>query len=181
MEARCLLELKNSKKLKKERVAKRKESRRITKNYDKTIQLRLKAKEELKILVELSSSVNDSELEVYNEIKFHLEASQKGLTYFGFRGIAIGIVVLIVTNVITTKGVPIIFNISEQIDDFSSFLEKSLIFALLIAVVMVITLISMFILHQVTLPFRQSEKEIREQIYINEYMLKIVEEKIKDI
>lgn len=171
--------MKNSKNFKKERALRKKETRRIAKNHENTTKQRLKAKIELNILVNLFSSDIESELDTFKEIKFHLEASQKELTYFGFRGITIGIIVVILTNLITNKGLPIIFDISEQMDKFPTLLDKTIMFAVLIITVMILTGVFVFAYYQFASPFLNSEKKIREQLYINEYMIKMVEEKIK--
>lgn len=171
--------MKTRKKLKKERFAKKKESISLTESYGNTIKLRLKAKEELKILIDLFSRDNDNETDAFKEIKFHLEASQKELTYFGFRGITIGIIVVLLTNIIITKGLPIMFDISEQLGKFQSLLEKSIWFAFIVVMAMLLIGFFMVAFYQFASPILRKEKKIREQIYINEYMIKMVEEKIK--
>ncbi|RST58592.1 hypothetical protein D5F11_016285 [Siminovitchia terrae] len=173
--------MKSDKKLKKERVEKKRESREITKKYQDTKKLRCKAKAELKILLQLSQKENSSKLEAYKDIKYHLKSSQKELTYFGYRGVIFGFVGVILTSIVTTMIIPMIFEMSDGVNKMHSLNEKIIYAVGITLLISFLVFLFVFFSRKVVSPFYDSEKDIRNQIYINEYMINIVDEKIKEL
>lgn len=156
----------------------KKEFKRITKKHEQKLLLRQQAVKELDILINLLSKEIECEEKMLKEANFHLEAKQKELTYFGYRGIIVGVVVAVLTSIFTSTGFPIVLDAIEKVDQLNSVFEKIIHF--LIAVLLILTLVIMcaFVFRQSLTPFFGDDKEIRDQIYINEYMIKIVRSKI---
>lgn len=145
------------------------------------MRLRSKADDEFKTLLQLFSIDNNSDIEVLKEIKFHLEASQKEVTYFGYRGIVIGVIVAVLTSTVTTQVLPLIFDMSNQIYEQQTVIEI-LVFSIVVIIITTILFVMVSLLSlQIVYPFFKGDKEIRDQIYINEYMIRVVEEKIKQV
>ncbi|QNK86448.1 hypothetical protein H7992_14390 [Sporosarcina sp. resist] len=159
----------------------KREFNKITKKHERKLLLRAKANEELDIIINSLSKEIKCEKKLLKEVVFHLEALQKELNYFGYRGIGIGIVVVVLTNFFTTQGIPIMYEALEEIDKFSFTLEK--IIYLVIYMLFFLFLVGTFgfVLWKTLSPFFGDDKDIREQIYIYEYMIKIVESKIKQL
>ena len=164
---------------KKERLAYKRYTKSIAKKYNDTQKLRNKAKEEFKFLLELFEKDSNSELEAFKEIKNHLYATQKELTYFGYRGIMVGFIIVILTNILTTRGLPKILDMIDRVNEFTNIIEKIVSFFILLVFLMLFLLFFSLFFWQMVSPFFINERGIREQIYMNEYMIYIVEEKIE--
>lgn len=164
-----------------ERKRKKEFAKSILLKHKNSEKLRLKANQELKILMEIYSKDYNEEINVLNEIKIHLEATQKEINYYGYRGIIIGLIVVILSNLIATKIFPPIFEIAETVSNFPTPLEKIIYQGILtLFCIFIFGLVAILFL-QTTGPFFKKEKNIREQIYINEFNIRKIDEKIKDL
>ncbi|MEK4083781.1 hypothetical protein [Psychrobacillus sp. FSL K6-1415] len=113
------------------------------------------------------------DLTIYTEVKKHLEAHQKEIAYFGLRGILIGLVTAIFVYLFNTQ---IISNIGGH--ELGSQLSSYIINQIVVIIVFIIFLLIYFI---TTVDFFIADRNRRNQIYINEYMIKLVDEKIEAI
>ncbi|QTD40614.1 hypothetical protein [Sporosarcina sp. Te-1] len=167
-------------KRKKNRIRK-KEFKRITKKHEQKLLLRQQAIKEVDILINLLSEEISCEEKLLKEAIFHLEAKQKELTYFGYRGIFVGVVVVILTNFFTTQGLPTMYKILNEINNINSIFEKTVYYIVAVVVIIILALLFGFALWQSLVPFFGNDKEIREQIYMNEYMIKILQNKMEEM
>ncbi|WP_147057685.1 hypothetical protein [Sporosarcina luteola] len=168
-------------KKKKENKIRKKEFKRHIKKHEQKLHLRHQAVKELDILINLLSKETECEQKVLKEAMFHLEAEQKELTYFGYRGIFIGVVVVILTSFFTNQGLPIMYDFLYRINDLSSVFEMAVYYIVLVFIILILVVLFGFILWQTLIPFFGNDKEIREQIYKNEYMIKILQNKIQEL
>lgn len=152
---------------------KNKAENKILNNQEKYKKLRNKARGELSVLEGYFGKDKLNDLTICNEIKKHLEAHQKEINYFGLRGIIIGIVTAIYVYLFNTQITPNIGHFVLDNPIFSYIINQ---FAVIIVILIFLALYFL-----ATLDFFISDSKRRNQIYINEYMIKLVEEKIDDI
>ena len=165
----------------KQRNEKRELIKKMIDKHSKTEILRSRANDELKVLLNVFSKENDNELEILKEIKIHLEATQKETNYYGYRGIVLGLIVVILANIITTQILPLLFEWTQNITEHQTLLEVVIFEIVLIIICIVFLVIFGFLFRSATKHFYKNEREIRNQIYINEYNLRKIEEKISII
>ncbi|MFB3168469.1 hypothetical protein P5G62_015230 [Neobacillus sp. 179-C4.2 HS] len=149
--------------------------KKILNNQGKYKKLREKARFELTVLEEYFGKSLLDELTIYYEIKKHLEANQKEISYFGLRGVIVGLATAIFVYLFNSQIIPNLgqLNLGKENQIFSYILNQiGAIFAIIIFLVLYfITTADFFI----------ADWKRRNQIYINEYMIKLVEEKIVEI
>ncbi|RXI96305.1 hypothetical protein DS745_21490 [Anaerobacillus alkaliphilus] len=131
--------------------------------------LRSRAGDELKILEEYFGKNFTSERLKYQSILFHLTAYQKEISYFGLRGVFVGVIAAILTYGFNTVILSEILKVSEEtkLAGFITAILSTIIFVL----IFYITLWE---------PFSIDRKR-RDQLYINEYMIELVKDKINTI
>lgn len=153
--------------------------KKITNKHSNSETLRLRAKKELGVLLNIFSKENDSEINTLKEIKIHLEATQKETNYYGFRGIVLGLVVVILANIITTQILPLLFEWAKDVSEYQTLIEVVISEIVLILICIIFILVFGFSFYFATKHFYKNEEEIRKQIYINEYNIRKIDEKIK--
>ncbi|MFB3164739.1 hypothetical protein ABLO26_25595 [Neobacillus sp. 179-J 1A1 HS] len=155
---------------------KRKKSRiknKILNNQEKYKNLRDKARIELSVLEEYFGKSRLDQLTIYFEIKKHLEANQKEISYFGLRGVIVGLITAIFVYLFNTQIIPNLGQLDSENQLFSYILNQ--IGAILATIIFLL-------LYFITIgDFLIADWKRRNQIYINEYLIKLVEEKIKEI
>ena len=154
------------------------EFNRVTKKLEKKLILREQANKELDILINILSKEIRSEKEVWEEILSLLEADQKELNYFGYRGVLVGIVAVIFTSFFTTYVLPTIIDASEVLNNLEFNFKMVIIVVALTILVIILLLLWSGVLWQLMTVFFSKEKMIRDQIYINEYLIKVIQRKI---
>lgn len=143
---------------------------KILSKQEKYKKLRKKARIELKVLEDYFGKEKLDDLTVYTEIKKHLEASQKEISYFGLRGIVIGLITTIFVYLFNTQ-------INQNIGQVNAGnWLSSYIINQIVAIIVVLFFLCIYFL--TTSDFFISDWSRRNQIYINEYIIKLVEEKI---
>ena len=155
--------------------------KKITNKHSDLETLRTRANKELMVLLDIFSKESDSEINTLKEIKIHLEATQKETNYYGFRGIVLGLVVVILANIITTQILPLLFEWAQNVSEYQTLLEVVISQIVLVIMCIIFILIFGFSFKFTTKHFYKKEEEIREQIYINEYNILKIEEKIRSI
>ena len=137
--------------------------------------LRKKAHFELKVLKGYFGKRQIDQLKVKRDILKHLEANQKEVAYFGLRGVFIGLAVAIFVYLFNTEIIPNLNHSETEIlgNGIISFLSN-----IIGAIFAVIIFLFLFLL--ATRDFFLSDNKRREQIYINEYIIQLVEEEIND-
>jgi hypothetical protein len=148
---------------------------KILRNQEKYKKLREKARFELTVLEEYFGKNRLDQLTIYSEIKKHIEAQQKEMSYFGLRGVMIGLVTAIFVYLFNNEIMPNLNigdgEIGNQIYNY-----------ILNQIGAVIAVIIFFFLYLIaTGDTFIADWQRRNQIYINEYMIKLVEEKIDRI
>ncbi|MFA9556795.1 hypothetical protein ACERII_05805 [Evansella sp. AB-rgal1] len=131
--------------------------KRIATEQKQYKKLRNKGHEELDMLEEYFGNSYSDSYSTYKSILFHLQAQQKEKSYFGLLGVVIGILVAIFSF-----GFTLFISISQVgiIDD-----------------PILISGISILIFLFVISGYR-ADKKRRNQLYINEYMIALVKEKM---
>lgn len=141
------------------------------KDYHK---LRRRAHAELAIIEEYFGSRTSDKLTIYTDIINHLKASQKHIAYTGFRGILLGLVTTIFVYLFT-KGV-----INNLLDNKGTYQVYTDAIPLIIAIsLIVIIFLAMYFLG--TSHFFLDDNKRRNQLYINEYIIHLLEGKISEI
>ncbi|MEK5209856.1 hypothetical protein [Psychrobacillus sp. FSL H8-0510] len=152
---------------------KEKTKKKIINNQKKYKKLREKASNELIVLMDYFGKGRLDDLTTYTEIKKHLEAHQKEIAYFGLRGIFIGLVTAVFAFMFNTQVIPKLGTLE---------FGNRLISYIFNQIVVVIIFIIFFLIYYLTAgEFFNADNNRRNQIYINEYMIKLVDEKIKTI
>ncbi|MGM0844995.1 MAG: hypothetical protein ACQEUT_08460 [Bacillota bacterium] len=146
---------------------KRRYKRTVIMKQKKYKELRRLAHEELSILKEHYQSVSIYEEEVLRYILYHLTASQKEISYFGLRGIFVGMIAAIFT-----------FSFNGSIyPQLVKLIDSNAIAGFILSVIMPIIFFSLFLL-AVWEPF-WSDKKRRDQLYINEYMIELIKKELE--
>ncbi|MED1202371.1 hypothetical protein [Heyndrickxia acidicola] len=127
-------------------------------NYEK---LQRKAYFDLLVLEEYYGKWNIEQKKVFLEMKKHLEAQQKADSYFGFRGFTIGLIVALIVYLFIVQ-IPTKFLFLKELSG-SWFLKTA---GAVIGLVLIIL-------------YSFIDRERRKQIYIREYMVKLIDEKIE--
>jgi hypothetical protein len=143
---------------------KRKSIRIKNKTLDKLAKyekLQRKAYFDLLVFEENYRKWNIEPKKVFLEIKKHLEAQQKEVSYFGFKGFTIGLIAALIVYVFSTQ-IPIKFLGLKDLAG-SWFIEMA---SLVIGLALIIL-------------YSFIDWKIRKQIYIREYMIKLIDEKIE--
>jgi hypothetical protein len=136
---------------------------KILDKHAKYEKLQRKAYFDLLVLEENYGEWNIEPKKVFLEIKKHLEAQQKEASYFGFRGFTIGLIAAL-----------IVYVFSLQIP--TKFLGlKDLAGSWFLKMAGVVIGLALIILYSFI------DWKIRKQIYIREYMIKLIDEKIEEI
>lgn len=146
---------------------------KILDNQDKYKKLREKARIELTVLEEYFGKSSLDDLTIYTEIKKHLEAHQKEISYFGLRGILIGIITAIFVYLFNTQLTPHIGEVELGSQLWTYIINQ------IVAIIVILIFLSVYFIS--TIDFFISDWNRRNQIYINEYIIKLVEEKIEAI
>lgn len=136
------------------------------KKYDK---LRKDAYKEMQILEEYFGKRKTIRKHVLWEILIHLEARQKDLSYTGNRGVILGVVSSVLVYIFNT-GI-----LSELITNE----VIGLWYVRFIAIIVTSSTVGaafMILYTMGTKHFFNEERKIRNQIYINEYLIKLVKE-----
>jgi len=152
---------------------KNKVKNKILNNQNKYKNLRNIAQNELSVLEGYFGKDKLDDLTICIEIKKHLEAYQKEINYFGLRGIIVGLVTAIFVYLFNTHIIP---NIGKFVLDNKLY---SYFFNQFAVIIVILICLSFYFL--ATLQFFIPDSKRRNQIYINEYMIKLVEEKIDTI
>ncbi|MGD6876147.1 hypothetical protein [Bacillus sp. OG2] len=126
--------------------------------------LRREAYLELSALEEYFSKRRTDKIEILSEILKHLEAYQKEKSYFGLRGIFIGLTTVIFAYLFNT-------HVVEEL------IAKGNEANLLIQTV-TITLVSLGLYFIATSPQFFGDLKIRKEIYKTEYMIKVVQDRL---
>jgi hypothetical protein len=145
---------------------KRKSVRIKNKTLDKHAKyekLQRKAYFDLLVLEENYGKWNIEPKKVFLEIKKHLEAQQKEISYFGFRGFTIGLIAALIVYVFS---LPIPANFLGLKALAGSWVIKMA--GLVISLVLIIL-------------YSFIDWKRRKQIYTKEYMIKLIDEKIEEI
>jgi hypothetical protein len=145
----------------------------ILTNQEKYKKLREKARFELTVLEEYFGKGRLDKQTIYTEIKKHLEAHQKEISYFGLRGVIIGLATAIFVYLFNTQITPHLgqFDFGNQL--------LSYIINQIFAIIVVMIFLSLYFI--MAGDFFISDWNRRNQIYKNEYMIKLVDERIKEI
>jgi hypothetical protein len=139
---------------------------RDQKRYKK---LRNTAHNELRILEEyFGRTCTDNRL-VCQQILFHLNASQKEISYFGLRGIFVGIIAAIFTYGFNSLVLPMLLET----------LKKNVIGGFLF--IIIITIIFILLFFMATWEYFSIDRKRRTQLYINEYMIELIKEKFDNL
>jgi hypothetical protein len=146
---------------------------KILNDQEKYKKLREKARFELAVLEEYFGKGRLDQLTIYSEIKKHLEAHQKELSYFGLRGVFIGLATAIFVYLFNTQLTPHL----GQLDLGNQLI--SYIINQIVAIIVVVLFLSLYFI--MTGDFFISDWNRRNQIYKNEYMIKQVEDRIEEI
>lgn len=131
--------------------------------------LRSTAHDQLKFLEEHFGGNISSKILVYKQILFHLNSAQKEISYFGLRGVIVSIVAAIFTFGFNSMVIPELLKV----------IEKHKIAGFVFTMILTIIFLVLFLL-TVYEPFSLDRKR-RNQLYINEYMIEIVKERIKNL
>jgi hypothetical protein len=142
-------------------------SKHIYSEQKKYNKLRNAAHDQLVILEEYFGRNSSNKEFIYQQILLHLYSSQKEISYFGLRGVIVGVIATIFTFGFNSMIVPELIKLIEinKIAGLFSTTLISIIFFLLF-------------LYMVREPFIL-DRNRRNQLYINEYMIELVKEKIK--
>ena len=135
------------------------------KNYKK---LRSEAHLQLDILEGYFGRNTLNKALVYQQILLHLNSAQKEISYFGLRGVLVGVIATVFTFSFNSMVFPVL------IDN----IEKSKIFGLLLTVLVSIFFIILFLIAAWE-PFSLDRKR-RNRLYINEYIIELVKEKVRN-
>jgi len=130
--------------------------------------LRKRAYQELKILEEYFGKRNTNRKDILWHIYLHLEADQKELTYSGNRGVLLGVITTMLLYIFNTGILAKMIETDIKVD---SWITKA-IGMIFISITVVIFFIIMYFL--AVGHFFRDEKKVRKQIYINEYLIKLV-------
>jgi hypothetical protein len=151
--------------------SKRKEKLRMSINADQKRykKLRSDAHRQLEILEEYFGLNSLNKEMVYQQILFHLNSSQKEISYFGLRGVIVSVVAAIFTFGFNSMIIPELLNI----------IEKNKVAGLIFTMILTVVFVGMFLL-TVQEPFSLDRKR-RNQLYINEYIIEIVKDRIKNL
>lgn len=147
----------------------------IIDNQSQYEKLRKKAHFELIVLEEYFGKWLVDKEKIYSEIQRHLEANQKELTYNGLRGVILGILTTILVYIFNTGIIAPLLKLKLSISNWV---------ADAIGIVIGTMILGIFFLTLYFLGAGQffiDDLKRRKQLYINEYMLKIVQEKIQEI
>lgn len=145
-------------------------------NQERYDLLRKKAYQELKILEEYFGKRQINQRKIYTDILMHIEAAQKELSYTGFRGVLLGLITAVFLYAFNTQIFPILIKIKIPVEG-NYFLNASIII-IFESIIFIFFIVLYFITTGSTF---WEDKKRRKQIYINEYLIKLVELKIKDI
>ncbi len=154
----------------------KKMKKNIQHSQKKYKRLREKARVELSVLEEEFGKGRLDQISIYSEIKKHLEAHQKEISYFGLRGVIIGLATAIFGSLFTNQILP---NLGKGND--KSFENNIFNYVLNLIGGITVIVIFIFLFLMATGDIFLADVNRRKQIYINEYMLKLVEEKMKEI
>ncbi|WP_223592376.1 hypothetical protein [Neobacillus bataviensis] len=148
----------------------------IINNLDKYEKLRKNAHNELKILETYFGKRQIDQIKIYSDILRHLEATQKEISYFGLRGVYIGLATAIFVYIFNTQ---IAQNLVQSNTDILGNQLLGYILNLIGAIITIIVFLLLYFL--ATGDIFISDWKRRNQIYINEYMIKLVQEKIDEL
>lgn len=137
--------------------------------------LRKQAYRELLVLEEYFGRRKVDQISIYLDIKKHLEASQKYTSYTGYRGVFLGLITTIFVYMLTTGVLNKLFNIRLSLDNYFS----EAIALIIVTPVIVLTFLAMYFLG--TIHFFLDDRKRRKQLYINEYMIMLLAERIAEI
>jgi hypothetical protein len=126
--------------------------------------LRREAYLELSVLEEYFSKRRTDRIEILSEILKHLEAYQKEKSYFGLRGILIGLTTVIFAYLFNTH---ILEELIAKENNGNLFIQT-----------VTITLISLGLYFIATSHQFFGDLKIRKEIYKTEYMIKIVQDRL---
>jgi ABC-type uncharacterized transport system fused permease/ATPase subunit len=142
------------------------------KKYEK---LRKRAHLELEILEEYFGKRQTYKINIYVDIKRHIEAIQKDISYTGHRGILLGILTGFLVYIFQTGILAPLLKTKFTTDNY--LLEA--LSVIIITLVLVVFFICMYFIS--ASQFFWEDRKRRNQIYINEYLIKFLEEKIEEL
>jgi hypothetical protein len=147
----------------------------ILDNQKEYEELRKKAHQELEILEEFFGRRQIDKINIYSSIKRHLEASQKAISYTGLRGVFLGIFTGFLVYIFQTGVLAPLLKMKFSIDNY--FLEA--LSVIIITGILVLFFIGMYFIS--TGHFFLEDRKRRNQIYINEYLIEFLEERIEEL
>ncbi|CRK80321.1 hypothetical protein [Neobacillus massiliamazoniensis] len=148
---------------------------RILNQQYKYEKLRKHAYKELKVLEEHFSKRQVDKGKIYSDILIHLQAYQKEISYNGLRGVTLGILTTILVYIFNTGVIAQLLKIKISMNHWVAE-AIGLIFGTIILGLYFLCMYFLGAGH-----FFIEDIKRRKQIYVNEYLIKIVEEKIEAI
>ena len=137
---------------------------------------RKEAYQEIKVLEEYFGKRQIDQDRIFTDILLHLEAAQKELSYTGYRGVVLGLVTAVFLYAFNTQIMPTLTSITIP-NEGNYFLNASVI---MLFETIVFILFFVIYLIGTSSAFIEDRKR-RKQIYINEYLIKLVQMKIKNL
>ncbi|TXC79021.1 hypothetical protein FS935_22275 [Metabacillus litoralis] len=149
--------------------------KKLYKGLKKYQEIEQEALNELSILKDYYIEENYSNIDALKSIQVYLSTSQKGLNYFGLRGLFPTVLGAIVVYVINTQLIELLSEINGV---------EELVWWLKIIIIIVMGLfmgvfISIFLLPLILL--KQSDRSVRKEIFKNEIMMKTVEKELTSL
>ncbi|SDN56682.1 hypothetical protein [Bacillus sp. OK048] len=147
----------------------------ILNQQDKYEKLRKTAFKELKILEEYFGKRTVDQIQIYRNILKHLEATQKEISYNGVRGVTLGILTTVLVYIFNTGVIASLLKMKISLGSW-----------IIEAIAMIIATFILFVYFLVMYFFGASsffieDMKRRKQIYINEFLIKTIEEKLEEI
>jgi hypothetical protein len=137
--------------------------------------LRKRAHLELEVLEEYFGKRQINQINIYLDIKRHLEASQIDLTYNGLRGVILGLLTAVLVYLFQTGVLAPLLKIKFSIGNY---LAEALAL-IIISAVLALIFFGMYFIG--TGHYFIEDRKRRNQIYINEYLIEFLEERIEEL
>jgi hypothetical protein len=147
----------------------------ILEEQKKYERLRKRAHLELEVLEEYFGKRQINQINIYLDIKRHLEASQIDLTYNGLRGVILGLLTAVLVYLFQTGVLAPLLKIKFSIGNY---LAEALAL-IIISAVLALFFFGMYFIG--TGHYFIEDRKRRNQIYINQYLIKFLEEKIEKL